>query len=128
NLELVSRLYAAWRERGFGVVPELMDPDIEYANPPYAVEPGTRRGYDEFAEAARALNAVFGAYEVTVIDAHDLGDRVVVRASVTTRSNANAVPIATERGYVFHVRDGLVTRFAWFNSADEALASATASG
>ena len=52
---------------------------------------------------------------------------MVVRADVTTRSTGNAVPIATERGYVFDVRDGLVTRFAWFNNADEALAAAKAS-
>jgi len=40
NVELVKRLYDAWRKEGFGVVPAVMDPDIEYVNPPYAVEPG----------------------------------------------------------------------------------------
>ena len=47
NVELVRRLYDVWEKDGFGVVPALMDPEIEYVNPPYAVEPGTRRGYED---------------------------------------------------------------------------------
>jgi hypothetical protein len=52
NVELVKRLYDAWEKDGFGVGTAVMDPDIEYVNPPYAVEPGTRPGYEEFAIAA----------------------------------------------------------------------------
>jgi ketosteroid isomerase-like protein len=124
NVELVRRLYDAWLERGFGVVPELMDPEVEYVNPPYAVEPGTRRGYDEFAAAADAVKAVYGDYIVSPIEVHDLGNRVVVRAHVTTESKGNAVPIAAQRGYVFDVHDGRITRFMWFNDPAEALAAA----
>ena|SRR6476659_1477290 len=123
NIEVVRQLYAAWRERGFCVVPELMDPDVEFVNPPYAVEPGTRRGYDEFAVAAEAVTTVYGAYEVSPLEVHDHGDQVVVRAHVATRSLGNSVPIEAERGYLFDVRNGRVTRFAWFNDPAEALAA-----
>ena len=58
-MELVKRLYDTWEKDGFGVVPALMDPDIEYVNPPYAVEPGTRRGYRGFATAAEAIHTVY---------------------------------------------------------------------
>ena len=44
NVDVVKRLYDAWEKEGFGVVPALMDPEIEYVNLPYAVEPGTRCG------------------------------------------------------------------------------------
>jgi ketosteroid isomerase-like protein len=127
NVEVVRRLYEAWRERGFGVVPELMDPDIEYVNPPYAVEPGTRHGHEGFAEAARNLLNVYGNYEVSDATLHDLGERIVVIARVATRSTGNDVPIEAARGYVFDVRDGLVTRFAWFNRPEEALGDTQAS-
>jgi ketosteroid isomerase-like protein len=121
NIEVVHRLYAIWHRDGFGVVPELMDPAVEYVNPPYAVEPGIRRGYDGFAEAARAVTSVYGDYEVDARELTELGDRVVVRAHVKTRSHGNAVPIEAERGYVFDIRDGRVLRFAWFNDFAGAL-------
>jgi uncharacterized protein len=121
NVEVVQRLYAAWRREGFGVVPELMDPAIEYVNPSYAVEPGIRRGYEGFAAAAQAVTSVYGDYEVSDPELQDLGERVLVRARVKTRSHGNAVPIEAERGYVFDIRDGRVLRFAWFNDFADAL-------
>ncbi len=121
NVEVVRQLYAAWRRDGFGVVPELMDPEIEYVNPSYAVEPGVRRGYEEFAAAALAVTSVYGDYEVQESELEDLGQRVLVRAHVRTRSLGNAVPIEAERGYVFEVRDGKVRSFAWFNDPADAL-------
>jgi ketosteroid isomerase-like protein len=121
NVELVKALYAAWQRDGFGVVPELMDPEIEWVNPAYAVEPGTRRGYDEFAAAAGAVLDIYCDYRVSDINVYDAGDHIAVRARVATRSKGYDVPIDAERGYVFDIRDGKVTRFAWFNDPAEAL-------
>ena len=121
NVEVVQRLYAAWQRDGFGVVPELMDPEIEYVNPSYAVEPGIRRGYEEFAAAAEAFTSIWEDSEVLDPELHDFGERVLVRARMKTRSHGNAVPVEAERGYVFDVRDGRVLRFAWFNDPADAL-------
>jgi ketosteroid isomerase-like protein len=121
SVEIVRRLYEAWQRDGYGVVPELMDPDIEFVNPAYAVEPGTRHGYDGFAAAARSLASVYSDYRVVAAQFYDAGDRVAVRATVTTRSVARSVPIEAERGYVFDIRAGKVIRFAWFSDPTEAL-------
>ena len=117
----MRRLYAAWEQGGFGVVPELMDPDIEFVNPVYAVEPGTRHGFDGFAAAARSLASVYSDYRVTAVQFHDVGDRVAVTARVATQSAARGVPIEAERGYVFDLRAGRVIGFAWFSHPAEAL-------
>ncbi len=121
NVEVVRRLYRAWQREGFGVVADLMDPAIEYVNPSYAVESGTRHGFDEFAAAAQAVLSVYGDYQVAAVRFYEVGDRVAVRARVSTRSLGNDVPIEAERGYVFDIRDGRVVRFAWFNDPREAL-------
>lgn len=121
NVEIVQRVYQAWQRDGFGVVPDLMDPAIEWVNPSYAVEPGTRRGYEEFAAAAQAVLNVYGDYRVSPVRFYEAGDRVAVRARVTSRSSANNLPIETERGYLFDIRDGKVVRWAWFNDPAEAL-------
>jgi ketosteroid isomerase-like protein len=121
NVEIVRRLYEVWQRDGYGVVPELMDPDIEFVNPVYAVEPGTRRGYEGFAAAARSLVAVYSDYVVSAVELYDVGDRVAVTARVATRSTGHAVPIEADRGYVFDFRRGKVIRFAWFSDPSEAL-------
>jgi ketosteroid isomerase-like protein len=121
NVELVKRLYDAWEKDGFGVVPALMDPDIEYVNPPYAVEPGTRRGYDGFAIAAEAIRAVYPTRRFEPLAFYAARDRVAVRVKVVARGVGSSVEVDAERGYVFDVRDGKVIRFAWFNESLEAL-------
>ncbi len=123
NVETVRRLHEAWLRDGFGAVPELMDPDIEWVNPPYAVEPGTRRGYAGFAAATEAFGSVYSSYMISDAEIHEAGDRIVVTAKMSTRS-VGEVPLEAERGYVFDLRDGKVVRFSWFTDPAEALAAA----
>jgi ketosteroid isomerase-like protein len=121
SVRLVRRLYEAWERDGFGVVRELMDPGIEWVNPPYAVEPGTRRGYEGFAIAAEAIRAVYPNRRLVPLEFHEAGHRVAVRVRVIARGVGSSVEVDTERGYAFEVRDGKVVRFAWFNDPVEAL-------
>jgi ketosteroid isomerase-like protein len=121
NVEIVRRLYEAWQRDGFDVVPELMDPDIEWVNPAYAVEPGTRHGYAGFAAAARSFTSVYHESRVKDATFYDAGDRIAVNASMASRSVGSEFPIDAQRGYVFDLRGGKVTRFAWFNNPAEAL-------
>jgi ketosteroid isomerase-like protein len=122
NVELVKRLYDAWQKDGFGVVPAVMDPDIEYVNPPYAVEPGTRRGYEGFAIAAQNIRNVYPTRRFEPLEFHDARDRgVAVRVRVVACGVGSSVEVDVERGYVFEVRDGKIVRFAWFTEPLEAL-------
>ena len=121
NVDLVKRLYEAWEKDGFGPVPALMDPEIEYVNPPYAVEPGIRQGYEGFATAAAAIRAVYPTRRFEPLAFHDAEDRVAVRVRVVAHGVGSSVEVDVERGYVFDVRDGRVVRFAWFNESREAL-------
>ncbi len=55
NVEIVRSIYTAWLAGTSARA--LMDPDIEYVNPPDAVETGTLRGPESFG-LVRALEAV----------------------------------------------------------------------
>lgn len=121
NVEVVERLYEIWDRDGFGVVRDLMDPSIEYINPAYAVEPGTRRGYDEFALAVQSMNSIYPGRRLSPVKFYDAGSRVAVRVRVVARGAGSDVEVDSERGYVFDLRDGKVIRYAWFNDPDEAL-------
>jgi ketosteroid isomerase-like protein len=115
NVELVRSIYTAWREgtsaRGF------MDMDIEYVNPPDAVETGTRRGPASFGLIREAYDDV----EVRPQRFIDAGDDVVVVALLTGTSRGGRIPVEREQGYVWTIRDGKAIRFRWFRTPQEAL-------
>jgi ketosteroid isomerase-like protein len=117
NVELVRSIYAAWlagtSARGF------MDADIEYVNPPDAVETGTRRGPASF----RLVRDAYDDVEVRPSRFIDAGDDVVVVATLTGVSRGARIPVEREQGYIWTIQDGKAIRFRWFNRPDEALAA-----
>jgi ketosteroid isomerase-like protein len=119
HVELVRRIYEAWG-RQESARRDLAN-DVEYVNPDYAVEPGTRRGPKSFS-AVRDTYEDFELRPLPFIDAGD--DRVVVLARYQGTGRASGVPLSGEQGHVWTIRGGLVTRFEWFHSHREALESA----
>jgi ketosteroid isomerase-like protein len=98
NVELVRRIYDAW-ERGESAR-DFIAEDVEYVNPSYAVEPGTRRGRKAFA-VVRDTYEDFKLHVERMIDAgeHD----VVVLAQYTATGPTSGVPVSGEHGYVWTV-------------------------
>jgi ketosteroid isomerase-like protein len=119
NVELVSRIYEAWGRKESAR--DLISSDVEYVNPSYAVEAGTRRGRRSFAMVTDTY-ADFAPHVERLIDAG--GDQVVALARYTASGRASGVPLEGEHGYVWTVRDGLAVRFQWFQSHQEALEAA----
>ena len=119
NVELIRRIYDAWgREES---ARDFIADDVEYVNPSYAVEPGTRRGRRSFA-VVRDTYADFAPRVERLIDAGS--DEVVVLARYAASGVGSGVPVEGEHGYVWTVRDGLAVRFQWFHSHREALEAA----
>ena len=115
NVELVRNIYRAWEEGRSAR--DFIHADIEYVNPPYAVEPGVLRGRSSFARIRDAYEDV----KVRPTRYIDAGDDVVVLATITGTSRGAGVPIDRDHGYVWTVRDAQAVRFQWFNSHAEAL-------
>ena len=119
KLEIVREIYARWLD---GRSPrELIADDVEYVNPPDAVEGGTRRGRAAF----RGLGDVYQDVRIEperLIDAG--GDDVVVIARVRGTGKGSGVEIDWHHGYIWTIRDGVGVRFRWFNKPEEALAAA----
>jgi uncharacterized protein len=114
NVQLVRTIYDLWsrNERAR----HLIDPAMEYVNPPYAVEAGTRRG----RTALGKIREVYPDFRVEPERFIDAGEDVVVigTARGTARSGVEA---QWRQGYVWTVRDGKAIRFRWFNNPQEAL-------
>ena len=100
-------------------------PDVEFVNPPYAIEPGTRHG----AEGVRAgLRNMLDAFEELRFETDrvvDLGDRVVALGRWSGQGKGSQYRFDPQ-SYAFLVtmRDGQMIRYQWFNEHAEALAAA----
>jgi ketosteroid isomerase-like protein len=119
NVEIVRSIYAAWLQAESAG--SMIDPEIEYVNPPDAVETGTRRGRKAFAGIRDAYDDVRVEPE-ELIDAGD--DEVVVIARVTGKGHGSGVEIDRRQGYVWTIRDGKAIRFRWFNDPEQAFEAA----
>ena len=118
NVEVVRAIYAAWSHGESAR--HLIDADVEYVNPPDAVEAGTRRGRGAFA-------SIRDAYEDVGIEPEqflDAGDDVVVIARITGKGRGSGVQIDWRQGYIWTIEAGKGVRFRWFNKPEQALEAA----
>ena len=118
NVELARQIHERW-DRGESIR-DLVADDLEYVNPSYAVEPGTRVG-------RRFFGSVLDTYPDFVFHVEryiDAGDDVVVLGRYTASGGASGIPVEGDHGYVWTVKDGIAVRFRWFQSHAEALEAA----
>lgn len=124
NVEIVRRIYQAWGKGMAEDWRELLDPDIEWVNPPDAVEPGTRRGLEDFTAALAMVSDTFDGPRLEIEEFLDMGEQVVVIGLLRGRGQSSGITVERRQGYVWTIQDGRAVRFAWFNDAGEALESA----
>jgi ketosteroid isomerase-like protein len=114
NLELVRAIYRLWSEGESAR--HLIAADLEYVNPSYAVESGTRRDRRTLGK----VREVYPDFRVEPERFVDAGEEIVVIGTARGTS-ASGVEAQWRQGYVWTVRDGRAVRFRWFNRPSEAL-------
>jgi uncharacterized protein len=128
NVDIVRGLHEAWNHGEDLVELGVIDEDIEYVNPPDAMEPGTRRGREGWT---RAMGMILESYDDAHIEVErilDAGQRVVVLATFQVRGRGSGVPMERQQGYVWTLRDGRAVRFEWYFGHERALAAAGLEG
>ncbi len=123
NVEIVRRIYEAWAKGAPGDS-GLLDPEIEWVNPPAAVEPGTRVGAENFGEAAASVSDSFKGVRVEIEELIDRGDRVIVIGTLHGMGRGSGADVERRQGYIWTIRDGKAVRFEWFTDPREALKAA----
>jgi ketosteroid isomerase-like protein len=124
NIEIVKSFYDAWGRDEYPGPIELMDPEIEYVNPPGAVEPGTRCGLEAFS---RAVGKVFEGWETWQMDPDGfraVGDQVAVAVRYRARGRGSGVVVEGQESALWTLRDGKVVRYAWFHEPKDAFEAA----
>ena len=124
NVAIVRAIHEALARGASPATIGLLHPDIEYVNPPDAVEPGTRRGIAAYEDALRSMQEALDDVHIEAREIIDAGDQVVVLATFTARGRTSGVQRHHEDGYVWTVRDGKAVSFEWFNDPTKALEAA----
>jgi ketosteroid isomerase-like protein len=114
NVQLVRKMYELWSQGQSAS--HLIDPQLEYINPSYAVEAGTRRG----RRALGKIREVYPDFRMEPERFVDAGEDVVV-IGTARGTTASGVRAQWRQGYVWTVRDGKAVRFRWFSQPSEAL-------
>jgi ketosteroid isomerase-like protein len=124
NVRVVQSFYDAWARDELPGPVELMDPNIEYVNPAAAVEPGTRRGLAAFSNAVEKVFDGYESWEMVPERITAVGDQVAVVVRYRARGRGSGVEIEGRYSTLWTLRDGKVTRFAWFHRPADALEAA----
>jgi ketosteroid isomerase-like protein len=126
NVEIVRRIYDEGlidRDPEKWLL-ELATLDVEYVNPPYAVEPGVRRGPIAVVRAMRGFAEVWENSRHELHELFDCGDSVVASVSWYTRSRGSESELVQEEAHTWGLRKGRITRFEWGKDLGTALEAA----
>lgn len=127
--ELVRRAWGAINRNGsadgaLADLEDLFDPEIEFVNPPDAVERGTRRGLEGMRAALANWYAGAGPegrFEIQQLI--ERGNMVFVHGRTHAHGASSGAEVAgTGVGIVYTIRDRRIRRLEWHWDKDEALA------
>jgi len=122
NVEIVRHLYESGMfDRDPEELLELATPDVEYVNPPYAVEPGVRRGLVEVAQAMRRFAEVWDTSRHELRELYDCGDAVVADVHWHIRGRGSEREFVNREAHTWTLREGRIARFEWGQNLETAL-------
>jgi ketosteroid isomerase-like protein len=121
NVDVVRALYDAWARGEFPGPLELLDPEVEYVNPDGAIEPGIRRGLDEFRSAIERVYEGWKSWTMNPERFESVGDQVAVVLQYAAQGRSSGVVVEGRESAVWTVRNGRVVRYEWFHGPDDAL-------
>ena len=125
NVEIVRHVYGSGLiDRDPEELLELATPDVEYVNPPYAVEPGVRRGLVAVGHAMRKFAEVWEESRHELRELYECGDIVVAAVSWHVRNRGSDREIVNEEAHSWTLRDGRIARFEWGQDLGKALEAA----
>ena len=125
NVEVVRHIYESG---AFDTDPEaVLDraaADIEFVNPPDAVEAGVRRGRDEILTAWNNVQRGFESSRHDLIECHSGGSHVVAWVHFRASARGSAAEFEQYEAHTWTFREGEIVRLKWGRDRDEALEAA----
>jgi len=125
NARLVHESLSAMERGDIDAIVAISDPDVEFVNPPTAVEPGTRHGHDGLRIGLGGMLEAFAGLRIEAQRIVDLGDRVVVTGVWSGRGRGSGAEFDPQPfAFLVTLRAGRMIRYEWFADVDEAFTAA----
>jgi ketosteroid isomerase-like protein len=121
NVDLIRRVYDALLRDDLDAALELMDEEIEYVNPDYAVESGRRYGHAGIRANVENMRTSFDYWRFEPEELIDAGDQVAVVGTFRARGRDSGLEIERRQSRLWTIHDDKVVRYQWFDGPDEAL-------
>jgi len=121
NVELVRRSFDAWNVGDLAGWISMHHPEVEVVPPEGWPEAERPRSREEWLAQARRILDSWAAQRVEAKQIVDTAERVVVLFEWVTRGKGSQIDLMTEMGLIATVRDGLITRAAYYNDPADAL-------
>ena len=125
NVERIRQGFEAMARGDVETVVALADPEIQFVNPEYAIEGGTRFGLGGYRTALQNTLDAFDVLRFEIDEIVEAGDKVVVLGTWSARGKGSGVSLdGLHFGHVFTLRDDKLIRHEWFLDRAEALRAA----
>jgi ketosteroid isomerase-like protein len=129
NLETVREAYETLSERGYEALLPLIHDEFEVTTPPeLAAEPDTYRGPEGMRRYFESFYEAMDKVEFTPTAFHEVGEWVVVEATLRARGRTTGIEQEQSAAFVWHLRDEKAIRLEVYASLDEALEAARLGG
>jgi ketosteroid isomerase-like protein len=125
NVEIVRNIYESGMfDRDPEELLRFATPDVEYVNPPYAVEPGVRNGLVAVAQAMRRFAEVWEESRHELRELYDCGDMVVAAVHWHIRGRGSQTELVNKEAHTWTLLEGRIARFEWGQDLGTALEAA----
>ncbi|HEX3277527.1 MAG TPA: nuclear transport factor 2 family protein [Thermoleophilaceae bacterium] len=123
DIDVIKAVFEAFSERDVEGVVALSHPDIEFSavTGDHVGRTEPYRGHDGLRQYFRDVSAVWDELRIVPGEYREDGDVILVTGRVSARSPARIVAGST--GWIWRVRDGLVTYARVYPSAADAMAA-----
>jgi uncharacterized protein len=124
NVEIVRRGLEAFNRGEVEEHLDLLDPNVEWHDPPGMPGAGVHRGREAFLSRWREVEETLEGFTVEPERYFDAGEQVVVFVRPAGRGRMSGVEVSRRIAHVYTVRDGRIAQFVGYEDRAAALEAA----
>ena len=124
NVRAMRRGYEAVQKGDFGVIEELLSPEVEMHDRPEVPDPETYSGTDGARHALNATYDYFDDVELVPEGFHEGDDCIVVEVLLRGVGRGSGVPVEEHLAHLWRLRDGQPYYMQAYTRVEDALRDA----
>jgi ketosteroid isomerase-like protein len=126
NVEVVKAVVDAFNRADFQTAMDMCAEDVEFDWSRRMIDGEVFRGREETTRFLQGILEIFDEIHIPAEDLTDLGNGLVLLyGTARFKGRASGLDVEAAAANLWEVRDGMVTRFRFFQTKEEAVEAAT---